>query len=492
MKIILLLILFALVTFLAAKQKKWYICLLAAFAELIPEQFAFELHDKLPLISGIRVLVLVVLAFWLYDKWKTKKFSLPKSILIYIGVNLLISLVNLRWGGGEIKRIFLFIFERGLLVIALADMIKTREEFESTIDFMLLGSVILALIAMAQTVFKYDILSVLHVTDRFSVQLTDRMGLIRAFGATNAIAYGCYCAFISLLAVYKLRTSGKQYYGIALALNFVAMLCTMSRSAWLCFAFISFCILVFQGKYLFKKLLPSFGIAVSFILVLCLCQPILGRALTETAKSTANTVLSAVLPEGTFRFEESSESLFPPEEDENAPDIGFDISDEFGLNKTGASYSRLVEWTSVSYMLEEGEGIFGYGYNAFLRGKLHYFYKQFGFWTVAKTLDVGLLNVATESGILGLCTFLAFLGYLFYRAFQGRGKQETFNFLNIVLYMIPLYLLINFMAAYLYATTVWLFIGLFYAYRKLDTHKLLSDAPAVTAPAPTQSADTDC
>ena len=80
----------------------------------------------------------------------------------------------------------------------------------------------------------------------------------------------------------------------------------------------------------------------------------------------------------------------------------FKLSDDFGLNANNASYSRTVQWTAVSYMVNEGKGLFGYGYLAYVRGCLRYFYRQFGFWTVATTLDVGFVRIATEAGLLGL------------------------------------------------------------------------------------------
>ena len=42
------------------------------------------------------------------------------------------------------------------------------------------------------------------------------------------------------------------------------------------------------------------------------------------------------------------------------------------------------------------------------------------------------------------------------------------DFYHIVIYMIPLFLLLNFLASFMFEETVWLFISLFYAYKALD------------------------
>ena len=96
MKLVLLCALFAPIVYLALRQKKWYLYLLFAFMGVLPEQFSLRLHESLPLLTGTRVLILIVMGFWLFDKWKTKKFRFPKSLMLFLVVNVIVSLVNLR------------------------------------------------------------------------------------------------------------------------------------------------------------------------------------------------------------------------------------------------------------------------------------------------------------------------------------------------------------------------------------------------------------
>lgn len=487
MKLLLIGILFAPLLYYAFRQKKWYLYLLFAFAGILPEQFTIELHESLPKLSGSRILILILLGFWLYDKWKTRKFSCPKSLLLFFIINAAVSLVNLRYGGGEINRIFLLVFERVLLVIMLADLIKSREEFERCMDCLIMGCTVLAIISIAQTVFEYDIASVLHLKETLaSVTITDRMGMTRAYGTFNAISYGCYCAFMTLPILYRLERTGRQRYSAAFALNFIALFCTMTRSAWLCIGGIGLLmILIYRGK-LIRRMVPSVLMIAVLFTALCFVQPRLTDAFVETCKSTVNTLLD-VLPENpppsaTDPAETEPGAAEPTEEPGG---LGFELSEDFGLNGEDPTYSRMAQWTAVRYMAEEGELLFGYGYNAFFRGKLHYFYDRWGArWDVATTLDVGLVALITECGLVGSLSFLALLGYIFVYAFRRRGAKDPLSFYAMTAYMIPLYLLLNFLAAFLNPGVVWMYFGLFYAYRKLDKNGLAEDhaLPAADRP----------
>ena len=83
-------------------------------------------------------------------------------------------------------------------------------------------------------------------------------------------------------------------------------------------------------------------------------------------------------------------------------------------------------------------------------------------------LDVGLVALITESGLLGPLAHLGLMGYLFVVSWKRRGRNGCFNFYSMTLYMIPLYLLLNFLAAFLQAAAVWLYIGLWYGNLRLD------------------------
>lgn len=481
LKIVLLLILFAPALCFAFKQKKWYLYLTCAFIGILPDQFAIELSASLPLLTAERILILILLGFWLCKKWKEKTFVFPIALLIYCGVNILISLLNLQFSiTGEIKRVSILLLEQVLLVIMLSDLIGDREEFEKCIDSVILGCCALAVIGIMQTIFDFDVTTVLHLVEaRSDTALTQRMEMTRAFGTSNAIMFGCYCAFTSLLIYYRLERTGKLWYSLAFALDVAALICTFTRSSWLCFGAIGCVLLMTRPRKLAHSLWRGGLITVALCLLLTCMNTRFAAAFTETGKSTLNTVLSVVniqLPtvDDPSQTPDTTDPTMPSQPTDPDEEIfQFDLSEKFGLNANSAALSRFVEWTSLLYMFEEGHSFSGYGYNAFMEGRLHYFYPQFGFWIVAGTLDVGLLRIATEAGILGLISHLAFLAFVFISAFRRRGEKGVLTFNKLLLYLIPLYLLLNFMAAF--SHLLWTVIGLFYASKRLDRKVLGED-----------------
>jgi hypothetical protein len=121
-------------------------------------------------------------------------------------------------------------------------------------------------------------------------------------------------------------------------------------------------------------------------------------------------------------------------------------------------------------MIADGQALFGYGYNAFPAGRLHYFYDRWGArWEVATTLDVGLVALITEGGFLGAVSFLALLGYMLVISLWKK-KKGSFDFYQVTIFMIGLFLLLNYLASFMFDDAVWLFIALFYAYHRLEKH----------------------
>ena len=509
MKSLILCALFAPIVILALRQKKWYLYLLFAFIAVLPEQFSIKIHDSIPLLSATRILILIMTGFWLYDKWKTKTFRFPKSVILFFVVSLIVSLVNLRFGAQEIKRIFLLIFERVLLVIMIMDMIKDRGEFHRCIDFAIMGCVTLAVIGIVQTVFSYDISTALHLTKTVtSIQLSKRMDLVRAFGTYNAISFGCYCSVMALVILYRLYNTKSIWHSIAFALNFVALICTFTRSAWLCLAGVAFIILlVYRGK-LITRMLPSVAMVMALLVTLCLFQPTLYKAFVETGKSSINTIINAVPdsvitllipntnqsqtdpsatqpsqtlqtePDQTLQTETDQSLQTEPEQTEPAPTEPspsrpqFELDTNFGANASDPTYSRTAQWTAIEYMRQEGELLFGYGYNALPRGKIHFFFDRWAAkWQPTTFLDVGFVAMLTESGLVGTLAYLCLFANLFVYAFRKKSslKKRELDFFWLTFFMIPLYMCLNYLASFPNAQAVWLFISMFYAYQKLDS-----------------------
>ncbi len=470
MRAVILCALFAPIVYLAFKQKKWYLYLTVAFVGILPEQFSVRLHDSLPLLTGARVLILTAMVFWLIDRIKERRFSIPWSLWVYFGINVALALFHLFFDLDEIKHIAVLLIERAFVIILLKDMIESREEFERCIDFLILGCCAVSVIGICQTVFDYDIASALHLTETMSsIVLSPRMGLTRAYGTFNAISFGCYLSIMLLPIYYRMEKTRKHRYSAAFALTFVALICTFTRSAWMCIGGVFFLMLLQLRLNMIKRLIPFTAVMI-VCLILCLPQPKLMSALVQTGRSVINTVLMVLPGFGEEDSSQSDPSVSTPEvpdKDENK--LPLELDEEFGPNGSDPSYSRMAQWSAVRYMIGEGKLLCGYGYNAFPEGKLHFYFDRWlGEWETAKMLDVGFVALITETGLIGLLAHLGLIGYMAVCSWRNRRKGGAFGFYRMTLYSIPLYLLLNFLASFLYAELIWLLWGLFYAYSRLD------------------------
>ena len=490
--------LFIPIVYLAMNEKKWYLYLTFAFFGTLPEQLGFRLAESLPMISASRILVALMMCFWCWDRWKKRNFTIPKTLLIFVITNLVISFVNLRYGMGEIKRIFSLVFEQALLVIMVVDTIETRKEFDKCVDFMIMGCTVVAIMGIVQNVFEYDIASVLHLTETMaSIQLLPRMGMIRAYGTFNAITLGCFNVFMLFPIYYRLINTKKIRYSVAMALNLMALICTFTRSAWICAAVAFVTMVLLHRKQFIQNIWRSVVLTLAVCAALCVVQPKLYSALLETGKSVLNTVFgvaydsASVVPvktataEATAPVEAETEATAPAEAEteatvpaETVNKIPYmELSEDFGANQYDPTYSRMMQWSAIERIAEDGELLFGYGYNFLQSGRLYfYLYEE---WTQVDFVDVGIVALVAESGLAGAAVMLAFIMFIFLHAFCKKTKTAEFDFYKVTLYIIPMLLLLNYVSVFLSDNTVWLFFALVYANMKLSEMKTKGNSEQV-------------
>lgn len=432
------------IIFKAMKYDKWYIYILFALYTILPDTFAIEISSSLPLITGKRVLIIIVCIIWLYNIKYRKRSHIPKELLIYTVVAVGISLFNLRISFGELNNIFIVIFEQFLLVLAVKSIISEEEEVYRCLEFLIYGSVVLAIISILQTVLKIDLSTALAISeDRVVETITDRMNTIRAFGVTNAIKNGCYCAFMCLITMFMYEKKKQIKYIFFLVMNVIALVCTMTRSAILALGITIVIMIVIRNRAFFKMYYKYLIAAVALIVGLFIVKPSIFSGITEVIKSILNV-------------------------------LGFDyeLSSDFGFNANNASYSRMVQWSAVYYMIREGFALCGYGYNAFLRGRLYYHFRQFGKWTKADALDTGFVGIAVESGLLGLINNIMLWSGVSFYAFRHRDKKDReTDIYKLTIYITIMYFIINIASAFYNTELLWLFMTVFFTYREIKVRE---------------------
>ena len=411
---------------------------------ILPDTFAIEISTSLPLLTGKRILIIIVSVIWFYNMKFRKRSHIPKELLIYTIVALGISLFNLRINFGEFNNIFIIIFEQFLLVMTVKSIISEEEEVYRCLEFLIYGSGVLAVISILQTVLKIDLTTVLAISeDRVAEVITDRMNAVRAFGVTNAIKNGCYCAFMCMITMFMYEKKKQIRYIFFLVMNIIALVCTMTRSAILALGITVVIMIVIRNRAFLKIYFKYLIAAVVLVIGVLIVKPSIFEGITEVIKSILNV-------------------------------LGFDyeLSSDFGFNADNASYSRMVQWSAVYYMIKEGFAVCGYGYNAFIRGCLYYYFKQFGSWTRAGALDTGFVGIAVEGGLLGLINNIMLWVSISFYSFRYRDKKSReSDIYKLTIYMTIMYFIINMASAFSNTDLIWLYMAIFFAYREIKVRE---------------------
>ncbi len=448
-KIVIVGALFIPIVFKALKYNKWYLYILFGFYSILPDTFAIELSASLPLITGSRILVLIICCIWVYNLKFRKREGIPKEILVYVLVEVCISIINLRQGFGEVNNIFITVVQQFMLVMAVKATVEEEEEVYNCIDFLIYGSVALGIISILQTVLKFDVTTVLNITqERVVENITDRMNRVRAFGVTNAISNGCYCAFMCLITMFMYEHRRRFRYIIFLVVNAVALLCTMTRSALLAFGITVVVMALVRNRYFIRTYAKYIVLALVGIIGIFILKPSIFDSVIEVFKSILNVL-----------------------------GFDFELSDDFGLNADNASNSRLMQWSAIYYMAKEGLLLFGYGYNAFLRGRLYYYFIQFEAWVKAPAVDTGFVAIATQGGVISLFNNLLLWTGIVVSSIRNRDRRhKAFDIYKLTIYIAFMYIIINVASAFANTELIWLYLAIFFSYRKLkyeDKHRAL-------------------
>ena len=123
-------------------------------------------------------------------------------------------------------------------------------------------------------------------------------------------------------------------------------------------------------------------------------------------------------------------------------------------------------------MIKEGFAVCGYGYNAFIRGCLYYYFKQFGCWTRAGALDTGFVGIAVEGGLLGLVNNIMLWVSISFYAFRFREKKtRKSDIYKLTIYITIMYFIINMASAFSNTDLIWLYMAIFFAYREIKVRE---------------------
>lgn len=423
----------------------WEAVLFLALYTVLPTYFALELSESIPLITAARILIVllgiaVILRrrndfFHLENfRFSSLNFQLSQDkflrggLFIYFALLLLVNITFLGSTSEALKQLFTLVAEEYAIIWMLSLTLTSREKIDQGIRLMVFASGVVGILAIFSVVTQYNPFHLLNTVTRSMLRVNYyRMGLLRATaGFGHPVYYGAYCAVMTPLCMYLIETTENKrqrfLFKCCMVLNMVCVLLSNSRGsilALLCTAGIMFLVSLVTGKLkdFLRRYLPLLIIAMVILLVVALFT----LFVIPSIEQHLNTVTDPILPP-------SGETI--PEETE--PSL------EFGENPNGLK-SRMVQLTAIPYTLSQN-ALFGLGPNAFARGLIGYTYVK-GHLSFVKTVDMGLVAIVGQYGLVGLLGFLAQFGAVGITMIRKKYRDDQtmyFLLMSFVCYMLCL------------------------------------------------------
>jgi len=465
----------------ASAKLNWEVFAFLALYILLPDYFAVEFSQSLPLITASRVLILLMGAMAVIrrrDIFTLKDFRFQKLNLLltqdkflrismgaYFVILILVNATFLLDTSEAIKQLFVMASEEYLVIWLLCMTIDSREKVVSALRVLVLSSGVCAVAAGISTAIDFNIFTLLNTVSRdMIIRPYYRYGMLRAVaGFHHAVYYGAYCAVMLPLCMYFVETTEnkrwKKIYCACTVLDLLGLLLSNSRGSMLAFGCTA--AVIFFGrmmqkslKKLFATYLPLIAIAAALFLLTGLVSPA-GRPYLDYIRDSVVDMFTPDPTEPTVDPTDPSaptDPTEPTEEEETKPVIK---PPEFGENRNGVN-SRLAQLTGILYTMQRAP-IFGFGPNAHTRGLVGYMYQE-GTWSFLKTVDMNLVAIICQYGIIGLLGFLSLYGGMGIRFLKKKYRGDRlmqYFFLSFLCYMLCL-ASISFLHKWF-----WVFTGLF-------------------------------
>lgn len=420
--------------------------LLFALYIALPSYFAVELKAGFPLLTASRVLLMLAaigvllrrrdvfdLRHFRWDRLNlhlTTDKPLMICLLVYFGLLLAVNAAFLAKTSEGIKQIFVIVAEEYALTWLITMTLTDRKKITDALKILMLASGALGICAAVSVICHYNLFRLLDTAHRDGLVLRDfyRYGMLRpTCGFHHAVHYGSFCAVMLPMEMYFVEheedRKKRKLYAMCTALTLVGLLLANSRGSQL--AFIATAGLIFLIRLarkriveLFKTYIPIILVAVMIVAVVFVCCPAGRYRLQETVDNADDPTSYTDITEITQEEEK------------------MDIS--FGENPNGLR-SRFMQLSGIVYTMGLSP-VVGLGPNAPANGLVAYMYAQ-DKWAYLKTVDVNVVAIIAQYGLVGLLGYLSLygsLGITFIRKKYRTDPLMHYLFLAFVCYMLCL------------------------------------------------------
>jgi len=436
----------------------WEVILVIAFYVILPTYFAVEISQAIPLITASRVLLLLMAGMMVLRNRNqilhlrnlgirqlnlglAKDKFLSWGICIYFVVLLVVNLTFILDTSEALKQIFVMAAEEYALVWLLLLVLDSRKKLVVAIEVFAIASGVTGLLAALGCILDQNLFHFLDTVSRELTQVTYyRLGLLRAAaGFGHPVYYGSFCAVMVPLCMFLVEQQEnpkkRLLFSACLVMNFVGVVFANSRGSILalgCTAVLVFCIRLASKslKKLFQTYIPIFAAAAAVMLLVAVLSPAGISFLGNTIKSVIQSIIPYNPDSGLLEGNDIIEDLLNQNEGALQP--------EYGENANGLS-SRFVQLTGIGYTLSQNPW-FGMGPNAFARGLVAYTFVE-GHLSFVKTVDVNIVAIIGQYGLVGLIAFLALYGSIGITLVRKKYRQDPlmhYLFLSFVCYMLCL------------------------------------------------------
>lgn len=414
--------------------KKKYLYLFVPCMLFLPSYYAFDLGERLPLVTITRLMFVVFYIYALINKRRkidlrgicTKK--VPKKYALFVGYFLLRIVSNMYYVttySEAIKTIFGLIFEQLLLVTVFYMLDPTKKEIHTLINVVISVATCMFVIGIAESVFSIRPFDALYTVDRIMGNAhLKRLGLFRA--TTTMMAppfFANMCILMLPLIGYMFRLTNSKKYILITVLDVLAIIHAGSRAniLYLFLLIIVYAFIYRNDRDILKSFVKNVFIIVTILSIYIGFVSCISAELKYFYVGNAKSVLNEV----GFNFDLN----------EGAPDG----VKGYGGNVYGTA-SRTRQFTGVYYAAKINP-VFGLGSKAWLRGDLFYYWRNDNGtdnWRNIKACDVGIVEILTEEGIIGFVGVCALFAYMMIES----RKSKTYQF-ALICYLLSTFSSIN-------------------------------------------------
>lgn len=407
---------------------------------ILPSYFAIELSAKLPLITASRILLILLIGYYVIKnnfKIHTKIFekkSIKKYFYIYFLCMIVTNLYYAFFVTDALKELFTIIVEELIVIWIISQVIDSRNKLNDVLKIISISSGIVAIIAVAGSITGYNLFYSLNTVSR-QMLMSDyyRLGFIRASaGFGHAVYYGLYCIIMIVIAMFLIENEKKNgLYKIIFVLNLIGLFFSNSRGTMLVFIFL--CLYMFgKKKYSDTKKYIS-------IIVVGMMMVLIVFTTSNKIQTFFDNVIGSIM------------NVFFPESV---------VLSDYGGNSQSGIESRLNQFSMVKYAISQNP-FFGLGAGAHMRNVQMWYNTMTHKWQMTDTYDVGYFAIICMYGGIGLIGNISLYIGLIKNIYSKELKKDK------IIQMFK-YVFVGYMASLFSVTgldsVLWLMIGLFISY----------------------------